>query len=90
MDDKEVFEVDIHEEFAFAAQKFIYAEGGPVICYDCDKVLEYLIEGQGLDYDSAINYMDEQMEGMRFVWTHDIDLDVELTPDPKPHLRLVH
>ena len=89
MDDKEIFEVDLVEEFAFAAKKFIYAEGGPVVCYDCDEVLAYLAE-QGMDYDTAINYMDEQMEGARFVWLHDLDFDVTMSPDPKPHLRLVH
>ena len=90
MDDKEVFEVDLVEEFAFAANKFIYAEGGPVVCYDCDAVLAYLAE-QGMDYDTAIDYMDEAMVGARFVWTHDIDFDVDFKPDgDKPHLRLVH
>ena len=90
MDEKEVFEVDLVEEFAFAAYKFIYAEGGPVVCYDCDMVLAYLAE-QGMDYDTAIDYMDEAMEGGgRFVWAHDIDFDVDLSPDDKPHLRLVH
>ena len=89
MDEKEVFEVDLVEEFAFAANKFIYAEGGPVVCYDCDAVLAYLAE-QGMDYDTAIDYMDDAMEGARFVWTHDIDFDVGFNPDDKPHLRLVH
>ena len=90
MEDKEVFEVDLVEEFAFAATKFIYAEGGPVVCYDCDAVLAYLAE-QGMDYDMAIDYMDSAMEGSRFVWTHDIDFDVGFSPDGnKPHLRLVH
>ncbi len=90
MDEKEVFEVDLVEEFAFAANKFIYAEGGPVVCYDCDAVLAYLAE-QGMDYDTAIDYMDEAMVGARFVWTHDIDFDVDFNPGgDKPHLRLVH
>lgn len=88
MDNEEVFEVDLVAEFAFAANKFIYAEGGPVVCYDCDMVLDYLAE-QGMDYDEAIEYMDEAMEGARFVWTHDIDFDVG-SPPQKPTLRLVH
>jgi len=89
MDDKEIFEVDLVEEFAFAAKKFLYAEGGPVVCYDCDAVLAYL-EEQGYSENEAVDYMDEQMEGSRFVWLHDLDLDVKLEPDPKPHLRIVH
>ena len=88
MDEQEVFEVDLVTEFAFAATKFIYAEGGPVVCYDCDAVLAYLAD-LGMDYEEAIDYMDEAMEGARFVWTHDIDFDVSSTPD-KPKLRLVH
>ena len=81
--------MELVEEFAFAAKKFIYAEGGPVICYDCDAVLEKLAE-DGMGYDDAIDYMEEVTEGSRFVWLHDIDFDVEMSPDPKPHLRLVH
>ena len=88
MDEQEVFEVDLVTEFAFAATKFIYAEGGPVVCYDCDAVLAYLAD-LGMDYEEAIDYMDEAMEGARFVWTHDIDFDVTAPPD-KPKLRLVH
>jgi hypothetical protein len=87
MDDKEIFEVDLVEEFAFAAKKFLYADGGPVICYDCEAVLEYL-EEQGYEEEAAIDYMDEQMVGSRFVWLHDLDLDVSFSP--KPHLTLVH
>jgi hypothetical protein len=29
------------------------------------------------------------MEGVRFIWIHAIDLDVELIPDDKPHLSIV-
>lgn len=91
MDDDETFLIDLVPEFAFAANKFLYSEGGPVVCYDCDAVLAYLIDEQGMTHDAAIDYMDETMDGGgRFVWLHDIDLDVELTPDDKPHLRLVH
>jgi glutaredoxin-related protein len=85
-DDTEVFELDLVAEFAFAAKKFIYAEGGPVICYDCDEVLAYLADN-GFDYDEAMEYMDSQMEGARFVWTHDIDFDVQAIK--KPSLKLV-
>ena len=89
MDDKELFEIDLVEEFAFAANKFIYTEKGPVVCYDCDAVLAYLITQEGMTHDAAIDYMDETMEGVRFIWIHDIDLDVELIPDDKPHLSIV-
>jgi hypothetical protein len=91
MDDKELFEIDLVPEFAFAATHFLYSEGGQVVCYDCDAVLAYLIDEQGMTHDAAIDYMDETMaEGGRFVWIHAIDLDVDLTPDDHPHLRLVH
>jgi len=43
-----------------------------------------------MTHDAAIDYMDETMDGVRFIWIHAIDLDVELTPDDQPHLRLVH
>ena len=87
--DMEVFELDLVEEFAFAAKKFIYAEGGPVVCYDCDAVIAHL-EEQGMGYDEAIDYMESAVEGSRFVWLHDVDFEVDYSPDPKPHLRLVH
>lgn len=87
--DEEIFQLDLVEEFAFAASKFIYAEGGPVICYDCDAIIEKLM-ADGMDYESAIDYMEETAQGSRHVWLHDIDFDVELSPDPHPHLRLVH
>ena len=91
MDDKEVFEIDLVEEFAFAATKFLYSAGGPVVCYDCDAVLAYLVTQEGMTQEAAMDYMDETMEGIRFVWLHDIEvLDVDLTPDDRPHLRLVH
>ena len=89
MDDNELFEIDLVEEFAFAANKFIYTEKGPVVCYDCDAVLSYLITQEGMTHDAAIDYMDETMDGVRFIWIHDIDLDVEMIPDDKPHLSIV-
>jgi hypothetical protein len=90
MDDKELFEIDLVEEFAFSVNHFIYTAEGPVACYDCDAVLAYLITQEGMTHDAAIDYMDETMEGVRFIWIHAIDLDVDLTPDDHPHLRLVH
>lgn len=87
--DEEIFHLDLVEEFAFAAKKFIYTEAGPVICYDCDAVVERL-QDDGMTEDEALDYMDEAVAGSRFVWLHDVDFDVELAPDPKPHLRLVH
>ena len=87
--DEEIFELELIDEFAFAATKFIYADGGPVVCYDCDAVIAYL-EELGMGYDEAIDYMEETVSGSRYVWLHDIDFDVEFTPSDKPHLRLVH
>jgi hypothetical protein len=87
--DEEIFELELIDEFAFAATKFIYADGGPVVCYDCDAVIAYLAE-LGMGYDEAIDYMEETVTGSRYVWLHDIDFDVEFTPNDKPHLRLVH
>lgn len=87
--DEEIFELDLIEEFAFAATKFIYADGGPVVCYDCDAVIEYLAE-LGMDYDEAIDYMEQTVTGSRYVWLHDIDFEVEFEPNPGSHLRLVH
>jgi hypothetical protein len=89
MDDNELFEIDLIPEFAFAATHFLYSEGGQVVCYDCDAVLAYLIDEHGMAHDAAIDYMDETMEGVRFIWIHAIDLDVELIPDDKPHLSIV-
>ena len=88
MDDG-VFELDLIEEFAFAAKKFTYGPDGPVICYDCDAILEKLVE-DGMSYDEAIDYMDQSVTGTRFVWLHDVDFEVDFDPHPGPHLRLVH
>ena len=88
--DEEIFQLDLIEEFQFAARKFTYTQEGPVICYDIDAIIEKLMTEDGMSYDDAILYMDEAAAGSRSIWLHDIDFDVELTPDPKPHLRLVH
>ena len=88
--DEEIFNLDLIEEFAFAAKKFTYGPNGPVICYDCDAVLEKLMEIDGMSYDEAIEHMDESVAGSKFVWLHDIDFEVDFAPDDKPHLTLVH
>lgn len=86
--DEEVFELELIDEFAFAATKFIYADGGPVVCYDCDAVIAYL-EELGMGYDEAIDYMEQAVTGSRYVWLHDIDFDVAFETSAVPHLTLV-
>ncbi len=60
-----------------------------IVCYDKEKVIDQL-QVDGMSYDDAIEHMDQSVAGSKFVWLHDIDFDVEFTPDNKPHLRLVH
>ena len=88
--DEEIFALDLVEEFAFAATKFTYSPEGPVVCYDCEAILERLIDVDGMSYDDAIDHIEVSLLGSKAVLLHDIDFEVEFELTPGPHLRLVH
>ena len=89
-DDTEVIEL-LGDEYEDALLGCVFADDGtPIPCYSSAAVIDRLLMS-GLDQEAALEAAEEATEGMRMVWVHPLELDVEFEPeDPKPHLRLVH
>ena len=95
MSDEEDTEVEMIEllsdEFTEALLGAVYDdEGTPVPCYSSAMVMDKLLM-DGHDEASALESVEAATEGMKMLWIHPLELEVEFDPDPKPrHLRLVH
>ena len=88
-EDTEVIEL-LDDQFTDALLGAVYDdEGTPVPCYSSAMVLDLMLE-QGHDEASALEAVEAATEGMKMLWIHPLELEVEFTPDDKPHLRLVH
>ena len=91
MDDEvETEEIVLLEEYGDCLLGCVYdEEGAPVPVYSSEGVVNKLMDG-GMSEPEAVEYVNFETDGMRLMWVHPIELDVQFEPDPKPHLRLVH
>ena len=90
-DDTEVEVIELlDDQFTDALLGAVYDdEGTPVPCYSSAMVMDKMLM-DGHDEASALEAVEEATEGMKMLWIHPLELEVEFEPDPKPHLRLVH
>ena len=80
----------LSDEFTEALLGAVYDdEGTPVPCYSSAMVMDKMLM-DGHDEESALEAVEEATLGMKMIWVHPLELEVEFDPDPKPHLRLVH
>ena len=91
MDDEvETEEIVLLEEYGDCLLGCVYSDDGtPVPVYSSEGVINKLMDG-GMSEPEAVEYVHFETDGMRLMWVHPIELDVQCDPDPKPHLRLVH
>jgi hypothetical protein len=89
-DDTEVEMIELlGDEYADALLGAVFEDDGtPVPCYSSAAVMDYLLLS-GHDEDSALAAVEEATEGMKMLWVHPLELEVEFVADDKPHLTLV-
>jgi len=89
-DDTEVEMIELlGDEYADALLGAVFEDDGtPVPCYSSSAVMNHLLLS-GHDEDSALAAVEEATEGMKMLWIHDLELEVEFVADDKPHLTLV-
>ena len=89
-DDTEVEMIELlGDEYADALLGAVFEDDGtPVPCYSSAAVMNHLLLS-GHDEDSALAAVEEATEGMKMLWVHPLELEVEFEADTKPHLTLV-
>ena len=91
-DDTEVEMIELlDDQFADALLGAVFDDDGtPVPCYSSAVVMDKMLM-DGHDEESAMEAVEAATDGMKMLWIHPLELEVEFEPDPKPrHLRLVH
>ena len=88
-DSTELIEL-LGDEYNDALLGCVYDEDGtPVPCYSSAAVMQRLVS-EGYGEDEAMETVEAATQDMRLLWIHELELTPEITPDNKPHLRLVH
>ena len=89
-DDTEVEMIELlGDEYADALLGAVYDDDGtPVPCYSSAAVMDHLLLS-GHDEDSAMAAVEEATLGMKMLWIHPLELEVEFEADTRPHLTLV-